>query len=215
MKNFIQQHKWIVIMILLYIIVLSWISCLRHYTFQTQTYDMAIFEQSFWNTFQGRFLYNSIEGKNHLAVHLSPFLILLLPFYLLYKSAYTLLILQTLVLALGVLPLYFLAKDLINKKIALIFSLAYLLYPSLHHVNLFDFHAVPFAVPLLLSFFYFWHRQKLWGASVFLLLAAATKENIILAVLFVGIYLLFFSKKKLYAGIVMALSAIYFFLTAK
>jgi len=176
---------------------------------------MAIFEQSFWNTFQGNFLYNSIEGNNHLAVHWSPFLILLMPFYLFFKSAYILLILQTLGLASGGLALYLLTKNLINKKTALVISFVYLIYPSLHNINLYDFHAITFAVPLFLWFFYFFKKQKIIPASIFLFLAATTKENAILACLFVGIYLLIFSKKKLYAGAVTILSAVYFFLAAK
>ena len=214
MINFIKENKVILILIIVYFILFSTLSCLRHYTFQTQTWDLAAFEQSFYNTVHGKFMYNTFEKTNHFAIHFSPFLLLLVPIYFLWQSPYNLLIIQSLALAIGALPLYLLAKRLIDKKWALLIAVLYLIYPSLHWVNLFDFHAVPFAIPLILSTFYFLEKENYKIASIFLILTAATAENMIVAVFFIGLYLLLFKYRKF--GLAVALiSLIYFILVAK
>src|SRR3989344_651265 len=143
--------------IFIYISVLGSVSVSRHYNFQTQAWDMGIFVQTFWNTAQGRIMQNSIEEvPNHFGVHMSPILFLLVPGFLIFPSAYYLLIIQTLALAFGALPLYLFAKKILQRKdFALLLAIGYLLYPSLHRVNLFDFHPISFFPPLLFAALYF------------------------------------------------------------
>ncbi|MAF14211.1 MAG: hypothetical protein CMI53_04990 [Parcubacteria group bacterium] len=214
MINFIKENKVIIILVVIYFFIFATLSSLRHYTFQTQTWDLAAFEQSFYNTVHGNLMWNNFEGTSHFAIHFSPFLLLLVPIYFVFQSPYTLLIIQSLALALGALPLYFLAKEKMEKKWAILVSLLYLLYPSLHWVNLFDFHAVPFAVPLILAAFYFIQKNNYLWSSIFLILTATVAENMIVAVFFIGVYLLLFKNRK-YGLAVALLSLIYFILVAK
>lgn len=214
--NFIKQNKTIIILILGYFVIFSVLSSLRHYTFQTQVWDLAAFEQSFWNTVHGKIMFNNFEGTTHFAIHFSPFLLLLVPFYFIWQSPYTLLIIQSLALALGALPLYLLAKKIINQKWAIAIAATYLLYPSLHWLNLFDFHAVTFAIPLFLAWFYFWEQKKYIPAIIFLALAATTAESMIVAVFVVGLYLLLFNRQQWKWGLAISvISLIYFVLVAK
>jgi uncharacterized membrane protein len=218
MKRFIRDNKVVVGMMLVYVLVVGTVAILRHYTFQTQTWDMGVFTQIMWNASEGKGLVSSLEDSaNHLGVHMSPFLFLLIPFYFIFQSPYSLLIIQTLALALGALPLYLLAKEVLNKKWAQVLSFVYFLHPSLHAVNLFDFHAVAFAVPFFLSALYFIYKEKLIWASVFLLLAASTKENAIIATAFVGLFILikYFRTKKMrsFGLAVFLIASLYFYLT--
>ena len=208
--NFLNKNKLIFLMVFLYIVVFSSVSCLKHATFQTQAYDLGIFEQTFWNSVHGRFMYNTIEYSNHFAVHMSPIMILLLPIYYFFQSPYFLLIFQSIALGLGAIPLYFLAKKYINKKAGLVFAITYLIYPSLHYINLYDFHPVSFAIPLLLFSLYFIEINKYSLASIFLLLSAMCKENITLAVSFIGIYIFFVKKRKFFGISVFLLSILWF-----
>ncbi|MDP3729388.1 MAG: DUF2079 domain-containing protein [bacterium] len=153
---------------------------------------MGVFDNTFWNTIHGRIMQNNLEEiPNHLGVHFSPWLFVLVPGYFLFQSSYYLLFIQTVALALGAIPLYYLAERILQKRNwALGIALAYLLYPSLHWINLFDFHEISFLVPLLLAAFYFIEIER-WGwATLFLIASASTKEDAILVVLFVGLYLL-------------------------
>lgn len=212
-------------MILIYIAVFGVFTAVRQYNFQTQTWDMGIFIQTFWNTIHGQIMQNTLEElPNHLAIHMSPFLFLLVPFYALLPSPYTLLIIQTLAMALGAWPLYLLAKKILgNGKLALGLAAGYLLYPSLHWLNVFDFHEIAFLPPLLLAAFYF-INEKRWGwAGIFFALSAATKEDAIIAVAFAGLYLLvkksdsryWWSAEKKFGLIALLLAIGYFLLATK
>lgn len=179
-------------LILFYIIFFSVFTSIRHYNFQTQAWDMGIFNQLFWNTSHGKGMSSTLEEiPNHMGIHFSPFLFILTLGYFLFSSPYFLLIIQTIALGLGALPLYLLAKKILkNEKLALLVSGGYLLYPSLHWVNVFDFHEISFLIPLLFSALYFLEIKKWLWAGLFLAFSASVKEDAILAVLFVGIYLL-------------------------
>ena len=203
---------WIIILI--YIIVFGTMASLRHYNFQTQTWDMGIFTQIMWNIVHGNGMANSLEFvSNHFAVHMSPFLFLLAPGFALFPSAYYLLLLQTVALALGAWPLYLLAKRILqNQNLALTITAAYLLYPALHWVNWFDFHPIAFLVPFFLTAFYFYEAGKFGWMWAFLALSASTQEDAILVVAFFGIYLIF--KKEWKIGIAVILLSIFYFLVS-
>jgi len=175
----ILQYKFLFIAVFVYITVVGTVSILRHYQFQTQAWDMGIFEQTMWNTVNGRVMQNSLEEvSNHLGVHMSPFLFLLVPFYIFFQSPYFLIIIQTLALGLGAFPLYFFAKEKLNSpRLAQAIALSYLLHPSLHSINLFDFHPVAFFIPFIFLAFYFVERKNYFWVWVFILLAASTKED--------------------------------------
>ncbi len=143
--------------------------------------------------------------KNHFAVHMSPILFLLAPGYMAFPSPYFLLILQTLALALGAWPLYLLTR---SRLVAI----TYLLYPSLHWVNWFDFHPIAFLVPAFLAAFYFYETKKWWWMSLFLILAASIQEDAVLVVAFFGIYLI--CKKEWKTGTAIFLLSILYFLLA-
>lgn len=180
----------LLVLLIVATIILSGMSMLRHYQFQTQAWDMGIFVQFFHNTIRGNIAQTTIaEIPNHLGVHWSPFLLLLAPLYALVPSPYTLLLIQALVLALGAVPLYFLAEDALkNKKHALIISGTYLFYPALHWINWYDFHEIAFSPALFIAAAYFLQKQRWRWAAFFLLLAASVKEDVIMATLALGLW---------------------------
>ena len=214
MVNFFKQYKFLVISSLVYALIFSALSLWRHATFQTQTWDLAAFEQSLWNTLHGHFLFNNFENTSHFAIHFSPWLLLLMPIYALWPGPHILLLLQSLALAAGAWPLYFLSKKIINQKWANVIVLLYLLYPSLHWVNLFDWHPVTFAIPLFLAWFYFWQAEKYLWAAAMMAAAVSTEEDMIVAAFFVGLFML--TKKQYRPGLmVMGLTGAYFLLATK
>src|ERR1700694_2729922 len=98
-----------------YFIVFSTLSVLRHHAYRTAGFDMGLFDQVFWNTTQGRPFESTMSQAlpvphSLLGDHFSPLLLLLTPFYFAYPHPETLLVIQTLALALGAWPVYLLAK---------------------------------------------------------------------------------------------------------
>src|SRR5438552_18968537 len=100
---------------LTYFVLYSVLSVLRHTTYHSFGPDLGIFDQVFWNTTQGRFFESTMslaqpQPHSYFADHFSPVYLLLLPVYALIPRPQTLVVIQTLFLALGVWPIYLLAR---------------------------------------------------------------------------------------------------------
>ncbi|MDE2001124.1 MAG: DUF2079 domain-containing protein [Patescibacteria group bacterium] len=200
-----------------YLLIFGIFTAIRQYHFQTQAWDMGIFDQLFWNTLHGRFMQGTLEElPQHFGIHFSPFLLALVPLYALVPSPYTLLFLQTGALALGVFPLYGIACRKLTRPFPEIIAGAYLLSPALQWVNIFDFHSVAFFIPLFLAAWYFAEQRSYLPASAFFLLAAATKEDAPLVILFAGLFFLIRGwrdrdrRVKSFGGILALAAGIYF-----
>jgi uncharacterized membrane protein len=179
--------------ITLYVLTFGIITVLKHEAFQTTAFDLGNMDQAVWNSLRGRFLpfTNWGEEGTRLAYHVDPILILISPLYLLYSDPKTLLVFQTLVVALGALPLFWLAKEIFGESlVTLVFPLVYLLFPALEAANMFDFHPTTIAAPLLLyAFYYLWKRKHPWF-FLFSFLVMACKEEMPLLVIMMGLYAL-------------------------
>jgi uncharacterized membrane protein len=127
-----------------------------------------------------------------MAIHNDMFLALLAPLYFINNTPSTLVVVQTIVLALGAVALYkivrFIFKDV--PLLAIVFAIAYLLYTPMERANIFDFHAVTFATTFLLFMFYFWLTKKYKLSALFFVLALLTKEEIPFITSFFALYAL-------------------------
>ena len=182
----------------LYAGLFSFISFRRHDVFQTWAMDLGNMDQAVWNTLHGSILgfTNQPGVTTRLGIHFEPTLILISPIYLLWSDPKALLLLQSVLLASGALPVYWLAKrELKNELAALVIAAAYLLFPSLEAVNLAEFHTVALSAPLLLWAIHFASRDRWLAFSVASLLAAGTKEEVGLVVALLGVYLAISERK--------------------
>jgi uncharacterized membrane protein len=132
---------------------------------------------------------DSSEQIKRMAIHNDLLLVLIAPFYFIHAGPETLLVIQTVVLALGAVTIYLLAKKILaNPLLPLIFAIAYLLYPAMQRANIFDFHAGTFATTFLLFMFYFWLAKKYWWSFLFFILSILSKEQVGLTTAIFGIY---------------------------
>jgi uncharacterized membrane protein len=191
------------VLVLVYGVTFSYFSVLKHNVFRSFAWDAGIFDQSLYTTiFSGRFLYYTAElymvpSGCYFASHFSPILLLIAPFYAVYASTETLLVLQTFALAAAAFPLYLMSKTALdNKKAAVIIVALYLLYPPLQAANWFDFHTQAFLPLLLFSTFYLFQakRWKLYFLSV--ILALSVEEHTAIVVFLMGLYFLAISKPR-------------------
>jgi uncharacterized membrane protein/alpha-beta hydrolase superfamily lysophospholipase len=184
--NFLKQHKYeiaLAVLILIYIAYFCTASLLRYSNFYTGRFDLGNMDQAVWNTIHGRIFQvtdpNGTATISRLAFHADFILILISPLYLIWSNPQMLLILQTVVLALGAVFVYLISNHLLrNKNLALTFAAIYLLNPSLQFSNLYDFHAIVLGTTLLLGTFYFYLRKKYLFFLIFAILAGLTKEEI-------------------------------------
>jgi uncharacterized membrane protein len=160
-----QIFLWL--MIITYITFFNYLSFVNHDHFLTNAFDLGIFDYAAWNNLHGKFFSGLLIGHSSLfAIHFQPILLPLGLVYLLWDNAKSLLFIQSLVLALGAVPLYWLARERTNPWVGLVFVLVYLLFPALEGANLFEFHPVTLAAGIL-PFAYWYLRQGNFGRTFF------------------------------------------------
>jgi len=145
------------------------------------------------------------------AIHFEPILYPVSLLYFVWSNPKILLILQTLVVACGAYPAFWLARLRLRSDFAaVVISIIYLLHPGLLQAVRFDFHAVTLTASLLLFLLYFiYTRQTVW-AFVFALLAMACKEDVPLVVAGFGIWSAVF-QWRWRSGLTLALLALVWF----
>jgi uncharacterized membrane protein len=168
---------------------------LHFLVFRTGKFDNGNMVQAIWNSLHGDILETtSLTGQqaSRLSGHVDPFLLLLAPLFWIWSSPVLLPVLQVLAVASGALPVFWLArKHLGSQRAGAQFAFAYLLYPATQF-NAFTiadgFHPVAMAVPLVLYAVWLLDQDRLLAFSAVALVAASTKEEIALAVGFLGIW---------------------------
>lgn len=194
----------LVILVAVFLAAYAALAWLRHYSLFSHTYDLAIFDNAYWNTLQGRFWHSDIMGHNYLGEHLNLLLWSFIPLYRLWPSPALLLLLQSFFLVLSAWPLYLLGRQKgLSAWLNLSLLAAYLLYLPLNGVNLGDFHEIALAPFLTLWALYFLEAGRSGWFWLCLGLSFLTKENILLNGVFIGLYLAL-AKKKWLAGAVLA-----------
>ncbi|HET9109284.1 MAG TPA: DUF2079 domain-containing protein [Ktedonobacterales bacterium] len=166
--------------------------------YQTHAEDMATMTQALWNTTHGAFLHqtvcNIVSDSNCLgdvprfAIHFEPIMIPLALLYALVPTAKLLQFVQTLVVATGALPAYWLAsRRLRSPLVGVAFALLYLFYPPLQSAVTYDFHAVTLSAAFLMFALYFMMTRNDLGLVIACLLALTTKEEIPVDVVMIGL----------------------------
>ncbi len=186
-------HKLAGALITAYIVTFAWLALMRHASFDSEGFDLGVYDQVTWNTLHGRPFFYTSTGQPllHLSNHASFILLLLAPFYLFHSGPETLLVLQAAAVGLGGLPLFWLAREKLGSQIAGLSVLgAYLLFPPLQVALLSDFHPPVLAVCFLNYAFYFLERRRALPCLLFAVLAMMCKEQIPLVVVTLGLYAL-------------------------
>src|SRR5437763_5033085 len=180
----------------------------RQSAYLTPAEDLGIMDQAVWSLTHGQLFHQTIcntvsdtncyglEGISRFAIHFEPILFLVSLFYFVLPGPNTLLILQTLVVASGAFPAFWLARlRLRNEFAAAGIALLYLLYPAPQQAEIFDFHAVTFTCSLLLFTLYFMYTRRTIWLFVFAILSMACKEEIPLVIAFFGLWSIIFQQR--------------------
>ena len=191
----------------------SFVSLIKHWHFQTGL-DLAIYNQTLWFYSHFKLPYVTLYptfGRLVWADHFTPTLFLLTPFYALFPQAETLLIAQSLFFTSGAIPLYLIAKE---KTKSLCFSLAvavaYVIFFGSQFSLTFDFHAATFGASFLPWILYFLEKSRWKTFFLLVILALGAKEDMALAILSLGIFMLFKSEWRRMGWVTVAISAFYF-----
>jgi uncharacterized membrane protein len=168
------------------------LSILRYRAYNVGRFDLGNMAQAVWATAHGHPLeITTLHGEqaSRLGSHVDPILVAFAPLWWIWPSPNMLVVVQALAIALGALPVFWLArKHLGSERAGLGFALAYLLYPAVQWLTLNEFHPVALACPLLLYAFWYLDEDRLVAFALFAVPAALTKEEIPLVIAGMGLW---------------------------
>ncbi|HEX6274745.1 MAG TPA: DUF2079 domain-containing protein, partial [Polyangiaceae bacterium] len=186
-----------------------------HYKLRTGNYDLSINNNLMFGGLHGNFLESPVvfpkEPPKYLANHAKFGAYLFLPIYALVPRAETLLVIQSLFIGFGAVPLFLFARRHVSPWMAALVCLAYLCYYPMHGASFSEFQAVP-----LTAFFVFLaafaadaRRYRLLALAV--VLALSMREDVAVGIAVFGAFLLLTGYRPL-PGLVIASSAVAYFL---
>lgn len=201
--------------VIAYILIFSYLGIVRYESYNSSAYDLGIMIQVIWNTAHGHFLQDSINMGFPMTrfwmAHWEFIFIIIAFIYRLISHPYVIIILQTAVIGLGAVPLYWLGKEHIHdKSTAVTFAFGYLMYPAIQNANLADVHGVVFAASLLIYTFYFMTKKNYKLFYLFGFLSLICREDVALILLMMGLYLFIVQKDKKRGLTTAIISGVYF-----
>src|SRR5947209_17112602 len=180
----------------------------RQDAYLTPAEDLGTMDQAVWSLTHGQLFHQtvcnivsdtnctSLNGVSRFAIHFEPILFLVSLFYLIVSGPKTLLVLQTLVVAGGAFPAFWLARLRLRNELAAVgIAILYLLYPALQQAEIFDFHAVTMTGALLLFTLYFMYTRRTPWLFVFAILSMACKEEIPVVIAMFGLWSIIFQQR--------------------
>lgn len=189
--------------------IFSYLTVVRYAAYESRALDMGNLNQAIWNTAHGNWFHltNQPGTVNRLSLHVEPILVPISWLYLLYPAPPLLLVLQAVMVALGAIPLFALARYKFgNEWVALAFALVYLLNPTIQAANWLEFHPITLAPTFLLAAFYYLVTDRPGRFALFAVLAASCKEEMALIVFMLGAYALLIRRKPRWGLVTMGLS---------
>ena len=202
----------VIIATAVYAVVATVYAINQHHNLGTTIFDLAIYDNIFWQTIHGRPLGTTLIATGyHTAAHFDPLLVILSPIYLFHQRAELLLGLQSVWLASSAIPLYLAARRELGKPwYAVVLACTLLLYPALHGANFYDFHSLSLVAPLFLWAIYFIETnaaRKYWFVLALMLI---TREDIPLLACFIGAYAIIGRRLKRLGIATFGVSLVYF-----
>lgn len=195
-----QQRDWFLpLTISSAALLLFGLSSLRHALFQSGALDLGYHDQIVYLISRGEPPIISFWGYHFLGAHAEWIYYPLSLLYRVYADVHWLLAIQAGSLAIAAWPLSRLAQQAgLNQKLTRLVVIAYLLYPVVFNINLFDFHPEVMAVPLLLTAVWAARAQRTGIFLLMLTLVLGCRASLALLVVFVGLWLLLFEKRRWY-----------------
>jgi len=191
---------WVLVLVVVVGGMLATLSVMRYRGYNADMLDLGNMSQAIWSATQGRPLECTYRDGtfSRLALHAEVIYFLIAPFYALFPSPVTLLILQSFLFASAGFPLYALAyRKLQHVWAARLVVLIYLIYPVAQTAVLFDFHGDTLAMPLLVLMLDALDREAWWAYAGWLILALSCKFYVSAAVIGLGVTLFLHGKRRI------------------
>ncbi|MFT3769097.1 MAG: DUF2079 domain-containing protein [Minicystis sp.] len=201
-----------------YTLFFARLSITNHHALNTRTLSLGIYDNIFYQSIHGHPLGCSfVKTGYHGSAHFDPILVLFSPLYLLYPRAELILVLQSLWLGAGVVPVVLIARAHgLGRGVALAIGAMFVAYPALHGANLYEFHSLTLATPVTLWLLWFLERGATRGYWIALAAALLVREDMPILTTFIGVYAVLARRPRLLrAGWITILVSLAYFAAVK
>jgi uncharacterized membrane protein len=187
---------------------------LWHERFRTYAFDLGTFDQGIWLAGRSEGLFVTVRGLHLLGDHVRMISFFLAPMYWIWDDVRALLILQSVVIAIGGALLWRIAiRELPSHPwFAAAVSASYLLHPAVGNLNLDHAHPDAFATTLLFASIDFLRSRRRLAFWIAMALAMACKEDVPLVFGALGLVLMLDPKERRFGFAVSAVAGAYFLL---
>jgi uncharacterized membrane protein len=169
----------------------SILAILQHRAFGSWGFDLGIYDQTWWLMGQDGVSTESFSTVRGLAIwghHVNAIMVPLAPFARLGFGPQFLMIVQAFTLAVGALPIAWLARSKSGStRIGAVCAAVYLLYPAVSWLGWVSFHPEALAVSPLLFALWFAHSRQRLRLAASIVVALSCREEIGLVVFGLGI----------------------------
>jgi len=183
----------------------------------------SVFEHMMWHTVHGRPFHLTVpcsadqqKPVNMFAVHGAYFWAFLVPIYAVLPGPSTLLFLQSLALGLAAVPMYLIARRVLEDEwVAVLLATAFILMPPIvsQHVN--QIQEPSFLPVLLLFVFYFFLERRFKAFLIMAFVSCLNRENVPLGIGMFGLWALLDRRKWKWVVAPVVLGVVYFAFVTK
>ena len=164
----VVAHRIAAVSLVLLFLATTALAIRKYLVFAYVGQDLAYFGQIMHTTLHGHLFWGSLlqdliysrPVSTDFAGHNSPVMFFFVPFYALFPSPITLLVLRNLVLIACAVPVFLLARRRVSPATAWLWAAAFLLAPAILYQSVFDFYPLTFvALPLLFTLYFYLQRR--------------------------------------------------------
>ncbi|WP_459555622.1 DUF2079 domain-containing protein [Lacunimicrobium album] len=167
-----------------------------YFSLNTPHGDTAMYEEHLWNFLHGKGFRSYLDQGLFLGEHIQFIHLFLIPVYILYPSHLTMELCETIALASGAIPIYWMTRrNTDSHAAAMSLSICYLLYSPMHfldiEIDLKSFRPEAFGIPLLLFTLDQYDRKRIKSFLALLAFTTITvKEDYAIIVSSLGVWML-------------------------
>tara|TARA_B100001013_G_scaffold343834_1_gene272446 strand:+ start:546 stop:2141 length:1596 start_codon:yes stop_codon:yes gene_type:complete len=184
--------------------------------------DFGHWEEILWNIIQSglplsqssEFIYEGTE--NYFSTHFVPLVYLLAVPFKIWPYGETLIVMNFIIIASSIIPLWKLSRRLgFDKNMSLIWLAIFLWNVTVQYITIYEFEVLRFSIPIFLWILYFLEERRWREFYVLLIIAILIREDVSLTILMFGLYVCFFLKDFRHGLPVVTVSAVYFILVTQ
>lgn len=212
-QTFLEKHLWLIVVVcaaLAYGAFMSFYTVRWHNKLGTAIFDLGINNNLLYGGLEGKFNQSPVifpdDPQMYLANHVKLGLYSFLPIYAIFPRPETLLIIQSVSLGLGAIPLFLFARKRIPASWAAALACCYLAYYPMHGANFYEMKVVPTAAAIVLACIWAIDAKRFWLGGFLFLWALIMREDVPVPLVVVGVVFLL-SGHRPRAGLAMTVIA--------